>query len=161
MPLDPLLYPNMPGPVQNVMQRQGGLEARIAALESKRDLVVTPFQILVGGSADVPYYGGRLWLAVGGTGFIASAASTGQQQFGVNLRINGVNVPGYTNVWSLSYAVSGTQAATTLPFRTIQHTPSEMANLYSASGTFTLTYALNYATTSAQVSGLAVEWPQA
>jgi hypothetical protein len=53
MPVDPMLYPNMPGPVQSVMQRQSSLEARLAALERKRDLVVTPFSINTASPADI------------------------------------------------------------------------------------------------------------
>jgi hypothetical protein len=128
MPNDPLLYPGMPGPVQSVMTRQGNLEARLAALERKRDLVVTPFSINIASPADIPYYGGRLWLFVGGSASWTTPPTAGTYDLGAVLQLNGVAVMGLS---ARSYA-SGTNVAIThaLPLRSIQRTPTDLRSTY-------------------------------
>jgi hypothetical protein len=88
MPVDPTLMPSIPNPQQQVLQRVAALEARTRALESKRDPVFTPIAGLsLSPYPRFSYYGGRLWIAYGGS-VNTTAAGTGA----FDIQLNGVKL---------------------------------------------------------------------
>lgn len=163
MPIDPILYPNAANPIQRVMQRQGSLEARVAALETKRDLTVSPWTILTGGSATVPYAGGRVWIVVSGKGVKVSGSPGSAVSLGADLVLNGRTITPIAGDSVLAYVGTSGNASAALPMRTVELTPATLASTYGVDPgeSITLTSTLTNSSTGAQLSGLVIEWPSA
>ncbi len=127
MPID-ALYPTLPNPNQRQVERTAALEARMAALERKRDLIVTPFSINIASPADIPYYGGRLWLFVGGSATWTNPMAAGIYDLGAVFQLNGVAI---TSLSARSYTpAAGTGITHALPLRSVQRTPTDLRSTY-------------------------------
>jgi hypothetical protein len=161
MPLDPTLYPSIPNPIQQVIQRQGSLETRLAALERKRDQVNTPYNILQGQTASIHWYGGRLWASCGGWTSRQSPGAAGHYQLGSSLMINGTPISAFTNP-VFAYTPSATDPLiVAVPAMSVEFSASAMASLGATpGGTLTLTAAAGNSATNCWLSGLFLEWPQ-
>lgn len=158
MGLDPLLYPNMPGPVQGVMQRQGSLEARLAALERRRDLTVTPVNELTAngatfggaaGSMDFTWYGGRVWVILGGRFYTNGTYVEGT--FSPTVKVNGVQLtPAPVQGWARPSQGGAFGLASY----------SSVPSLTLGTNTITATIAPAAQTTvdRAMIDGLIIEW---
>jgi hypothetical protein len=99
MPNDFNLYPAIPSAQQQLVTRQGSLEARLAALERRRDLTVTPVNELTAngatfggaaGSMDFTWYGGRAWMILGGRFYTNGTYVEGT--FSPTVKVNGVQL---------------------------------------------------------------------
>lgn len=150
MPLDPTLYPNIPNPQQAQLQRTAALEARVAALEGKRDPVFTP---IAGLSLSPPpkfsYYGGRLWVAYGG-----SVNTTGAGTGAFDIQLNGVRLT------TAQYQAWGAANIVPVPWWVVRVndtsmlTPGSTNNIISVPDT---TY--TGVTSLPNVAAFLVEWP--
>lgn len=151
MPNDLTLYPSISNPQQRQIERTAGLEARVAALEAKRDIVFTPMTSLTSlVSFTLPYFGGRMWAVLATDG---SFNGTGSFNVTNTLLFNGAALPGGNSVFTVSgYANTYAVASDT----NVIAIPSSSLNL----GNNTLTMTFSGGTTGA-FSGLFVEWPQA
>jgi hypothetical protein len=168
MPNDPTLYPGIPNPMQQVIGRQGSLEARIAALESRRDMVITPWAMQANSSnsffatTTFPYYGGRLWIVSGGGLLFGGVSTSVYARVGINVANSSAtsHITHSTGFWQNSQYIG-------LAMQTIQVKP--YVGYLSAP---TLTVGNN--TLSAYIqpidqpgavlfesSGIIIEWPQA
>jgi hypothetical protein len=161
MPNDLNLYPSIANPQQRQIERTAALEARMAALERKRDLVVTPVSDVAangaafggaGGSMEFPWFGGRVWVILGGRFYTNGSYIEGT--FTLPVKVNGTQlVPAPVQGW----ARPGQGGAFGLAAY------SDVPNL--TAGTNTLTVAVSPAAQTtvdrAFLDGLIIEWPQA
>jgi hypothetical protein len=77
-----LLNPIMPSPELKLYQRLAALEARLAAVERKRDIVFTP----IATNGTFQWHGGRVWIIA-----IGNVTSGGSGSLQVILASNGTN----------------------------------------------------------------------
>jgi hypothetical protein len=147
MPNDPTLYPSIPSAQQQLVQRQGSLEARVAALESKRDPVFTPMTSLQAlNSFTLPWYGGRMWALLGANGQASGAATVTN-----TLKINGAVIPGGLGV------IQVTDAGGDWSTDRIQGFQVPAASLSLGDNTLTMTTSGGL---FGSFTGIFIEWPQ-
>jgi hypothetical protein len=154
------------------MQQTSSLEARVAALERKRDLVITPVTDLTArnninsGHAEMgfPWFGGRIWVVLGGRFYTTSAYTENTGGYISYPKINGVGLgPAPLQGFGKASAggVLGTAAyASTDPTTTFGTNPSNLIP-----GTNVLSFDINslFMTTVTMVAlnGFILEWPSA
>lgn len=155
MPNDPYITPSIDDPVLRSMQKNSQLEARVAALEAKRDLLFTP----VSGSA-VPnqsttftWRGGRLWMFVTATLTGNAGLATGAIVLAYST-INGVQASSHS-IQAVNVAAATFKSAADSAVFQIDPT----AYALSTTNTFAVTLGTN--AYDARLQGLIIEWPQA
>lgn len=150
MPNDPTLYPGIPNPQQQLLQRIAQLETRVASIERKRDPVFTPISFGVASSATFTWYGGRLWYFFGG-----GVNGTGAGQVQVGMRLN--SVAGFANFITDVYGAS-TYIALPMAAGVVAN-PATFNMTAGGTNTFTLAVDSGPGQIPA-VAGMLIEWPQ-
>ena len=160
MPIDYRLGPSLPNPQLRQIERTVDLEQRVRALESKRDLVVTPFLVTNGGGpALVPYYGGRLWMTVNGRASCAPT-STGYKRLGGTLNLNGQ--PVFSDYATVCVGSTADFQQVGLPGLSAEFLVSALTSVYGATpgSPITLTADVTNSATNCRLSGHFLEWSQ-
>jgi hypothetical protein len=161
MPIDATLYPSLPNPNQRQVERTASLETRVAALERRRDLVVTPVSDVAAngaafggapGSMEFPWFGGRVWVVLGGR--IYTNGTYVEGTFTPTVKINGVQLtPAPVQGWARpgQGGAFGLAAYSSVP------------NLTAGTNTLdvTISPAQQPSVDRAFLDGLIIEWPQA
>jgi hypothetical protein len=142
-----------------MQERLAAMEARLAALESRRDLIVTPWFVnnLIGNGTianssvfTFNWFGGRLWVVMGGTASTNNAAGS----VAANAYLNGTVFANPSTGADPTGAVS--HPGMTLPLVTTALSPSLLTL-----GSNVLQVAPSTNCFTCSVNGLLIEWPQA
>ena len=156
MPLvDPTLAPSYGGPQQQTAQSIAALVARVAALERQRNPVFTPINLDnlnpgVQHSQDFTWFGGRLWVVLGGWVTFTSG-STG----GFNLQVNGTTAAFGTATDTIP---AGGVISRPIPMQVLQ---VDTTSWTPGTRTVTAPSINGNATSEVNASALLIEWPSA
>jgi len=162
MPNDFTLMPGIPGPAERQVQRTAALEARMAAIESKRDPVFTTFSLALGQTKDFVWTGGRLWGMSGGWASWTTPSAAGNYVLGASLNFDGMAATPFAQVANAYTPAANSPLQVALPMGASEFSVANMAGLYGLhpGNTITLSVSLAGNATNARVSGMFVEWPQ-
>jgi hypothetical protein len=145
------LTPAPANPELRMALRLAALEQRIAALESHRDILITPIDVSVDGvtpTVNLTYNwkGGRLWIIWGGSGSQQSGAAGGVR---ATMTFGSFTVDDLISYSETSSAVVGLgTVATEIP----------ASGVVLGNNTVSIS---RVGTAQIDVSGLIIEWPQA
>lgn len=162
MPNDFTLYPSIPNPQQQQIQRTASLEARVAALEAKRDIVITPIEEVTAngnafggaiGTMNFPWYGGRMWISVGGRFYTNGTFTSGPVIADVRIN-NSALIPFPIMGW-------GTTNAGGVLGLTSYEAPTNMTRDYNNQLTVRIQSSQMSSVDRLMLNGLMIEWPQA
>lgn len=149
-----VLSPPSSDPDMRIFERVASLEARLAALESKRDMKITTWQTGAIAGTSIPSVayngsGGRLWILGGGHVYVPGA--TARPAAGVLIAAGG----GAFNIGESTYVGAGQTAAIPLFSGTVG------ASITAPGGTIVFTFEHNDTGHDTFVTGFFIEWPQA
>lgn len=147
------LRPQTTDPNVRLAQRLSALEERLNAMERKRDLIITPFQLTSTGAGSWPYHGGRVWILYGGAATAPVGDTTGGN-YGYALTPDGL-LPLMLALYNTVNSWAGRTIG--LPTLVTQLYPDPSASVIN----YTLGLQERLAGGTFTCSGMLIEWPQA